>query len=146
LTHHRPPFLDQHEIHPGDLTMNFRGYHGLTVWNRGVDLVELVYRLTEHLTGSAAPEVLTALRRAALAMPTHLAAGFQAPCTQQYLRHVHAAQLVLGEVETHLVILSRLEWAQANDMEELQSLLTHLDQLLSCLERYLSAQSSAAEP
>ncbi len=126
--------------------MNFRGYHGLTVWNRAVDLVELIYHLTTELTASAPPEVLTAMRRSALALPTHLASGFQTPSTLTYLRHVHAAQLSLGEIETHLVILNRLQWADTEDTQRLQSLLTHLDQLLGCLERYLAEESPSTLP
>ncbi len=37
--------------------MTYRGYHGLTVWNRAVDLVEMVYHLTDTLRSTAAAEV-----------------------------------------------------------------------------------------
>lgn len=121
--------------------MNFRGYHGLTVWNRAVDLVEMVYRLTDALRGTAAPEVLAEMRRAVLAIPSHLAAGYQTPHSDDYLRHVHASQITLGRLETHLTILERLDWTDLEDLEDLQCLLTHLSQLLGCLERYLTGET-----
>ena len=126
--------------------MSFRGYHGLTVWNRAVDLVEMVYRLTDTLQSEAAPEILADMRRAALAVPSHLAAGYKTDDTHEYLRHIHAAQLTVTRLDSQMTILERLEWAQVEDINQLQSLLTHLDHLLGCLERYLSGHSNEFEP
>ncbi len=125
--------------------MQFRGYQGLTVWNRAVDLVERTYRLTDTLRSEAAPEILADMRRAALSIPSHLAAGYQTSSTLEYLRHVHAAQLTLGKLETRTTILERLKWAEADDLGELQSLLSHVNQLLHCLERYLTGQRDDVE-
>ncbi len=125
--------------------MDFRGYQGLTVWNRAVDVVELTYRLTDTLRSEAAPEILADMRRAALALPSHLAAGYQTRSSLNYLRHVHAAQLSLGRLETRATILEQLEWAEEQDVGELQSLLSHVAQLLGCLERYLTGQREYIE-
>ncbi len=125
--------------------MSFRGYQGLSVWNRTVDLVELIYRLSETLHEEAPVEVLAELRRGALALPSHLAAGYQTSETLEYLRHVHAAQLILSRLETNITILERLDWADDVDVREIHSLLTHLDQLLVCLERYLTGEKSHLE-
>lgn len=118
--------------------MNFRGYHGLTVWNRAVDLVELIYHLTDALRSTAAPEVLSDMRRNVLAIPTHLAAGYQAQETEDYLRHVHTAQVNLARLETQTTILERLQWTDDDELRGIKTLLTHLHQLLGCLERYLA--------
>jgi len=125
--------------------MNFRGYQGLTVWNRAVDLVELTYRLTDTLREEAAPEILADMRRAALSVPSHLAAGYQTTCSEEYLRHVHAAQLTLGRLETRTTILEKLKWAEFDDVDELQGLMSHVSHLLSCLERYLTGERSEVQ-
>ncbi len=125
--------------------MNFRGYQGLNVWNRSVDVVELTYRLTEGLAQDAAREVLTDMRRASLAIPTHLASGYQTRKTDDYLRHVHAAQLALGRLESQVTIVHHLDWASSDETDDLQSLLTHMHHLLGCLERYLTGQSEEIE-
>src|SRR5690625_3708250 len=105
--------------------MNFRGYNGLSVWNRAVDLVEIVYRLTDTLRDHAAPEVLAEMRRNCLAIPSHLAAGYQTPETQDYLRHVHTAQVTLARLDTQLTIMERLDWADPEELEDLKTLITH---------------------
>ncbi len=125
--------------------MNLRGYQGLTVWNRSVDVVELTYRLSETLSHGAARDLLTDMRRASLAIPTHLASGYQTRKTADYLRHVHAAQLALGQLESQLTIVERLGWAAEEETSDLQSLLTHMHHLLGCLERYLTGQSAELE-
>ncbi len=119
--------------------MSFRGYRGLTVWNRSIDLVEHTYGLTNRLHDDAPAEILAELRRCALAIPSHLAAGYQAPSTDEYLRNVHAVQLLLTRYETQITILERLEWTIPENVNEIQSLLTLLAQLLQSLERYLSS-------
>lgn len=124
--------------------MTFRGYQGLTVWNRAVDLVELTYHLTNTLATEAAPELLGDLRRRALAIPTHLAAGYQTATTDDYLRYVHTAQITLAGLDTGVTTILQLKYVDADDISELQSLITHLDQLLGCLERYLATHSSGA--
>ena len=124
--------------------MSFRGYQGLTVWNRAIDLVELTYHLTNVLAGEATPEILADMRRSALAIPSHLAAGYQTSCTEEYLKHVHAAQLTLASLDTRVTTIHRLQWVEDEDIDELQSLLTHVDQLLCCLERYLTTNPSGA--
>lgn len=117
--------------------MNLRGYHGLTVWNRSVDLVEMVFHLSNRLRDSSCAEVIGELRRAALALPTNLAAGYQSRADHQYLRHVHACQIHLVTIETQLAVLERMEWSDSEELQPLKNLLTHLYQLLGCLERYL---------
>ena len=125
--------------------MTFRGHQGLTVWNRAVDLVELTYHLSNALRHSGANDVLADMRRSALSVPSHLAAGYQTASTKEYLRHVHAAQLDLARLETQVTILHRLDWASREDVDDLQSLMTHMDYLLRCLERYLMGDSSKLE-
>lgn len=125
--------------------MSFRGYRGLTVWNRTIDLVELAYRLTGALRDDAPAEILTAIRRAALALPSHLAEGYQSSRTDEYLRHVHTSQLILAKLETNVTVLERLEWADDEDVREMQTLLTHIDHLLQCLERYLLGEQPRLE-
>lgn len=120
--------------------MDFRGYKGLTVWNRAVDLVELTYRLTDTLRAEAAPEILAEMRRTVLSIPSHLASGYQTSDTAEYIRHVHAAQLAVGRLESKTTILKQLEWAEPGDIDELQGLISHINHLLGCLERYLGGQ------
>ncbi len=122
--------------------MSFRGHKGLTVWNRAVDLVELTYRLSNVLRHRGATEVLADMRRASLAVPSHLAAGYQTHSTREYLRYVHAAQIDLARLETQVTILHKMDWADREDVDDLQSLMTHMDSLLQCLERYLMGESS----
>lgn len=120
--------------------MSFRGYRGLTVWNRSVDLVEMTYGLTDELKGEAPAEILAEMRRCVLAIPSHLAAGYQTPSADNYLRHVHAVQVILSRFETLVTILERLEWAKGAVLNDLKSMLIHIAQLLHCLERYLSSK------
>ena len=122
--------------------MNFRGYQGLAVWNRAVDLVAYTYRITETLRGQAAPELLSGMRRMSLSIPSQLAAGYQTSSCHDYLRYVHAAQIDLARMESQVTTLTMLGWATDDDVADLQGLMTHLDHLLTCLERYLAGHDA----
>lgn len=130
--------------------MDSRGFKGLTVWNRTVDLVEVVYRLTDTHREAAPPEILADMRRDALAVPSHLASGYETDSCREYLRHVHAAQLIVARLESRITILQRLDWGESDKLDELQSLLAHIDHLLESLERYLlrhrTSRSSTCSP
>jgi len=95
---------------------HFRDLH---VWQRGMNLVEAVYRLSASFPKSELYGLTEQIRRAAVSIPSNLAEGHSRESTKEYLNFVSMAQGSLAEVETQLEIALRLRYASSADVAPL---------------------------
>jgi four helix bundle protein len=91
-------------------------YRDLVVWVRAVDLVETCYRLTQRLPRSEIYGLASQIRRAAVSVPANIAEGHGRRNLGEYLQHLSIANGSLKELETHLLIATRLNYFAANDV------------------------------
>jgi four helix bundle protein len=92
---------------------HFRELH---VWQRGMDIVETVYRVSATFPKSEVYGLTGQVRRAAVSVPSNIAEGHTRASTKKYLNHVSMAQASLAEVETQLEIASRLGYLASVDL------------------------------
>ncbi len=85
-----------------------RSYSDLEVWQRGVDLVELIYKLTQSFPSEEKFGLTAQIRRAAVSIPSNIAEGWGRDSTKEYVHFVRIARSSLFEVETQLIIAHRL--------------------------------------
>jgi four helix bundle protein len=89
-------------------------FRELQVWQRGMDVVEAVYRLSGEFPKAEVYGLTSQVRRAAVSVPSNIAEGHTRESTNEYLRHLSIAQASLAEVETQLELAARLRFvAQA---------------------------------
>ncbi len=85
-----------------------RSYRDLEVWQRGVDLVELIYKRTQSFPSEEKFGLTAQIRRAAVSIPSNIAEGWGRDSTKDYVRFVRIARSSLFEIETQLIIAHRL--------------------------------------
>ena len=85
-----------------------RSYRDLEVWQRGVDLVERIYKLTPSFPSEEKFGLTAQIRRAAVSIPSNIAEGWGRDSTKEYVHFVRIARSSLFEVETQLIIAHRL--------------------------------------
>jgi four helix bundle protein len=95
---------------------HFRELH---VWQRGMDIVEAVYRISATFPKSESYGLTGQVRRAAVSVPSNIAEGHSRASTKEYLNYVSMAQASLAEVETQLEIASRLGYLAAAELSAL---------------------------
>ena len=95
---------------------HFRELH---VWQRGMDIVETVYRVSAAFPKSELYGLTGQVRRAAVSVPSNIAEGHTRASTKEYLNHVSMAQASLAEVETQVEIASRLGYLASTDLSAL---------------------------
>ena len=141
-------------------------YKELTVWQKAVDLVEDVYRLTTGFPEEEKFGLVAQLRRAAVSIPSSQHAGACLPRERkgrrflisniaegqgrltvgefkQFLGHARGS---LFEVETQLLITKRLEWIAERDFRKLHDQINEVGRLLNGLIRSLNARSHRPPP
>lgn len=94
-----------------------RSYADLLVWQKAMDLVTAVYRLTDSFPSNDYM-LMRELRKSAISIPSNIAEGHSLSQTLAYLRHLAIARGSLAELETQLEIARRLayinsEWGGA---------------------------------
>ena len=117
--------------------MTIRSYRDLTVWQKGMDLVVEVYRLTELFPREEQFGLVSQIRRAAVSIPANIAEGHGRLHRADFLRYLSISRGSLTEVETHLEIAIRLEYLSQDQVRQAWDLLQDTGRLLNGLIRAL---------
>nr|WP_298132556.1 four helix bundle protein [uncultured Pseudoxanthomonas sp.] len=97
-----------------------RPHERLDVWRDSMDLVEMIYRLSDGFPRSERFGLTSQLRRAVVSVPSNIAEGAARRSTAEYLRFLSIARGSLSEASTQLQIARRLGFTQTTaDAERL---------------------------
>ena len=90
--------------------MSVQSYRDLAAWQKAMELVEAVYRATQHWPRDEMYGLTNQARRAAVSVPANIAEGQGRRGATEMLHHVSIADGSLHELETHLLIAQRLRY------------------------------------
>ncbi len=116
-------------------------YSDLVVWQKAMDLVTDIYRLTATFPNEEKFGLSSQARRAAVSIPSNIAEGHGRKASGAYLNHISIALGSLMELETQVQIALRLGFLS---QDETSSLLTRTDEIgkmLSGLKKSISTQT-----
>ena len=107
----------------------------LEVWKKSMDLVALVYQLTNDFPDTEKFGLTNQLRRAVVSIPSNIAEGAGRKSDKELIQFVHIALGSLAEVETQYLISLRLQYCVKNEI--LENELVTLNKLLIGFRNYL---------
>ena len=113
--------------------MPARNYQDLIVWQRAMDLVEGVYRLTASFPKSEIYGLCSQMRRASVSIPSNIAEGQGRGGDPEFVRFLRISYGSVRELETQLIIAQRLEYADAADVHRLLETAAEVGKLLNGL-------------
>ena len=108
-------------------------FKDLIVWQKAMDLVTKVYRITEAFPKREAYSLTDQIRRAAVSVPSNIAEGqahFSRAEFAHFLRHASGS---LAELETQLQIAERLEYTDRAQVDILMKRVIEVGKLLNGL-------------
>ncbi|MGC9997205.1 MAG: four helix bundle protein [Terriglobia bacterium] len=85
-----------------------RSYRDLRVWQAGMDLAEACYVLTKRFPKDELFGMTAQIRRAATSVPANIAEGYGRNSRGEYGQFLRISQGSLKELETHLMLCSRV--------------------------------------
>jgi len=118
--------------------MEVKSYRDLIVWQKAMDLVELVYRQSRDFPREELYGLTNQLRRAAVSIPSNIAEGRARQTTKDFLHFLSITQGSLAEVETQVVIAQRLCYADTESTEKILRLTGEVGRLLHGLRNSLA--------
>lgn len=91
-----------------DQKIKINSYKDLIVWQKSMDLVEDIYKLTARLPSSEKFGLSSQMRRAAVSVPSNIAEGYKRNNSGEYIQFCGVSAGSLAELETQLYVTSRV--------------------------------------
>lgn len=108
-------------------------YKQLIVWQKAIELVVLVYKLTEKFPKSELFGITSQIRRAAVAIAANIAEGQQRNHRLEFIQFLGIAYGSAAEVETYLEIIRKLNYADEKEIKKTEEMLTEILKMLNTL-------------
>jgi four helix bundle protein len=113
--------------------MEIKSYKDLIVWQRSMNVVEFIYKLTDDFPPKESFGLVSQMRRAAVSIPSNIAEGYGRQSKGSYTQFLSIARGSLFELETQLEICIRLKYVQQAESEKLLLEMTEISKMLSSL-------------
>src|SRR3990167_9176780 len=95
-----------------------KSHKELTVWQKAMDLVEEIYKLTSKFPKSETFGLSSQMQRAAVAIPSNIAEGAKRGHRLEYIQFLSIANGSASELETQLLLAKRLYLNKTIDFEK----------------------------
>ena len=105
-------------------------YRDLLVWQRGIDLVIHVYRLTKNLPAEERYGLRSQARRAAVSIPTNIAEGHGRWHPKEFLQSLSVARGFLQELDTHFEVMTRLQYVPKRETDAVTGVAEEVTRML----------------
>jgi len=115
-------------------------YGELIVWQKAMDLVTEIYKITATFPSEERFGLSSQARRAAVSIPSNIAEGHGRKASGAYLNHLSIAYGSLMELETQLQIALRLNFVSADETTTLLAQTNEIGKMLNGLKKSISAQ------
>lgn len=115
-------------------------YQQLKVWQKSIELVVEIYRLTKLYPKEELYGITSQSRRAAVSIASNIAEGYTRKHRQEYIQFTRVAFGSGAELETQLVIAKKLKFAPLEEFKKSEELLNEVMRMLNGLINTLVAK------
>ncbi len=112
-----------------------RSYRDLWVWKEGMELAVMCYEVTKGFPREEVYGMTSQIRRAAASIPANIAEGQGRENSGEFIQFLRIAQGSLKELETHLILASRVELATEEEIAPVLARCETLGKMLRALIR-----------
>ncbi len=113
-------------------------YTDLIVWQKSMDLVVEIYKLTESFPKTEQYGIISQMRRASVSIPSNIAEGRRRGSKKEFKQFLVIAYGSGAELETQIEITKRLNYANIEKYKNIDSLLSEVMRMLNKLSSSLS--------
>ena len=120
-------------------------FEDLEVWQMAMTLVVECHRLTAKFPKEELYGLTQQMRKAAVSIPSNIAEGYGLDTTAYFIKHLRIAQGSLKELQTQLIISSRLEFAPRPELDPLLNKCERIGKMIRSLIRKLQEKKKEAK-
>ena len=111
--------------------MKIESYENLIVWQKAMDLVVIIYELTEKFPREELYSLTSQMRRSAISIPSNIAEGSRRGSRKDFRHFLLNAFGSGAELETQIKIAKRLPFGRNIDFIEAIDLLVEIMRMLN---------------
>lgn len=115
------------------------------MWQRAMDLAVECYALTKEFPKEEIYGLVSQIRRASVSIAANIAEGYGREATGAYVHHLKIAQGSLKELETHLIISTRVGVVTLEQVGSAISMSDEIGRMLRSLIRRLQDERHGYE-
>src|SRR2546422_11398588 len=120
--------------------MKTQSYKDLVVWQKGIALAKVVYRLTQNLPPEEKFGLVAQMRRSAISIPSNVAEGQARHTTGEFIQFISHAEGSVAELDTQLILSNELRFCDHVSTAPVFALIDELRRMLNVLRRKLVAR------
>jgi four helix bundle protein len=117
--------------------MDAMHYKDLRVWQKSMEVVKVVYNVTEKFPKNEMYGLANQMRRAAVSIPSNIAEGFRRNYKKEFGRSLRIALGSCGELETQLIIAHERKYFDTELHKVLEDSLDHIGRMITKLTNSL---------
>ena len=108
-----------------------KNFKELKVWQKGIELVAIVYKSTTSFPDEEKYGLSAQMRRAAVSIPSNIAEGHLRKTAKDFKQFLSIARGSCAELETQIIIAHELDFIHGDNFENLSSKIEELSKMLS---------------
>jgi len=108
-------------------------YRDLEVWQKAMELVTDIYKVTHTYPKEELYGLINQLRRASVSVPANIAEGWGRGTTKEYIQFLRIARGSLLELETLMTISHNLGYVNAQDPEPIFKKIQEINKMINDL-------------
>lgn len=113
--------------------MKVKDYKDLKVWQKGIEIVDKIYTVTDRLPKDELYGLVSQMKRAAVSIPSSIAEGFVRHHTNEYKQFLYILLGSCAELDTQLIISNRRKYITKRELEEFSEDINHESRMLVSL-------------
>ena len=121
--------------------MSLKSYENLIVWQKSMDLVIMIYEITNKFPDCEKYGLTTQMRRAAISIPSNIAEGSKRSTRKDFRDFINTAYGSGAELETQIEIAKRISKTSNISYTTIEALLTEVMKMLNALISKLEANA-----
>ncbi len=99
---------------------NINSYKDLKIWQKGIDLVEIIYKITISFPKTEQYGLTSQIRRSSVSVPSNIAEGWGRGYNNNLLQFIKIARGSLYELETQIIIAYKVKLILKENFEIIQ--------------------------
>ena len=97
--------------------MKVKDYKDLKVWQKGIEIVDKIYTVTDRLPKDELYGLVSQMKRGAVSIPSNIE-GFVRHHTNEYKQFLYISLGSCAELDTQLIISNRRKYITKRELEE----------------------------
>jgi len=108
-------------------------FENLIVWQKSIDFVELIYKITSKFPKDELYTLTSQIRRCAISIPSNIAEGKGRNGIKEFINFLHIALGSLYELKSQIYIAKRLTYITNNKYNLLDEKINEIEKMINSL-------------